>query len=344
MTTYIWTDYKGNCIFLQDQNETIIFAHRGMIEKYPENSFESIVNSFDHGIISEFDLRLTKDNHIVIFHDSNLKHLTGIDKNIKDLYLHDIEDKIKISDGITEQAFIPTFKKVLDAICNVDIYNVDRLFLDLKTDFPPSFERDDKLINIMFENLIESKCKNISINYVMSSSNPMILNSIKHLFYSKYEKQLNGTMTTLWILGNSGYSFIDVFIYLLLKSRLWFYLFIDSPPNAVGFFYEFYAQHNDLMNNFRDNFGICTAFGINYLKSWKHGKKALDALGKIKGDNITANFIIDHFEKDVWTKIIKNRYSNDPYVTYFGNNVEMLFILILTVSSTYLIHSLLQFV
>ena len=337
ITSYILNDYKGNCIYL---NETIKFVHRGYVDEYPENSHQAIIKAFNDEYISEFDLRLTADDQIVIFHDSNIQHLSGIDKNIEDMNLSDIDKIIPISDGITKQTYISTFLQVLKTICSFK--NVDTLFLDLKTNFPPAFEKDNKLINVMYQNINDSQCVNKKINYIISSSNPLVLNTVNSLFHSKYHHL--GTLTTLWILGNSGYSIIDVFIYLLLRSRLWFYVFLKSPPNAVGFFYEFYIEHEHLMDSLRNDLGICTAFGINYLKTWKLGKTALDINDKIQRNNITVNLLMDHYDKDVWTQIIQKRYDKDPYVKYYGNNVEMIFIFLLTISMALFLHSILQII
>lgn len=56
--------------------------------------------------IIELDVHLTKDNIVVVFHDNNLKRLTGINKNIKDLTYDEIKNIIDV----------PTLNEVLSLV------------------------------------------------------------------------------------------------------------------------------------------------------------------------------------------------------------------------------------
>lgn len=68
-------------------------AHRGNgVTKYPENSSEALMRALSHPLIDgvELDVRLTKDNEVVIFHDATLERMSdGIgfvkDKTWKEL-------------------------------------------------------------------------------------------------------------------------------------------------------------------------------------------------------------------------------------------------------------------
>jgi len=56
------------------------FAHRGLHNKtLPENSLPAFNNAVRKGYHIELDIRITKDNKIVVIHDSNLARLTGCD-------------------------------------------------------------------------------------------------------------------------------------------------------------------------------------------------------------------------------------------------------------------------
>lgn len=71
--------YK-NVDFLKES----LIAHRGLHNKdNPENSIGAFIRAVSKGYIIELDVHLTKDNEIVVFHDDNLKRMTGIDKDIK---------------------------------------------------------------------------------------------------------------------------------------------------------------------------------------------------------------------------------------------------------------------
>ena len=80
--------------------KTKYFAHRGLHnDEFPENSLGAFQNAIDNGYDIELDVRLTKDNQLVIIHDNSLKRLCGYDGKvstssydiIKDLKLHNTE-------------------------------------------------------------------------------------------------------------------------------------------------------------------------------------------------------------------------------------------------------------
>lgn len=91
------------------------FAHRGLHNKekgIPENSIYAFLKAVENGFGIECDIRLTKDNKVVVFHDESLKRLCGEDKNVCDLTLKELKN-YKLLDT-SEQ--IPTFTELLDAV------------------------------------------------------------------------------------------------------------------------------------------------------------------------------------------------------------------------------------
>ena len=62
----------------------LILAHRGLVTEYQENTLWAIQAAIDNPYCNgtEFDVFLTKDYKVVLFHDENLKRLIGIDKII----------------------------------------------------------------------------------------------------------------------------------------------------------------------------------------------------------------------------------------------------------------------
>lgn len=67
-------------------------AHRGLHDdNYPENSMPAYQAAIDHGFNIEIDVHLTKDGHIVVFHDDNLKRVCGVDKKVKDCTLEELK-------------------------------------------------------------------------------------------------------------------------------------------------------------------------------------------------------------------------------------------------------------
>lgn len=90
-----------------------LIAHRGLHDnKYPENSIGAFIQAIKKNYIIELDIHLLKDNTIVVFHDDNLKRMTGINKKIKDYTYNELKD-IKLLDT---KYNIPTFDEVLKLI------------------------------------------------------------------------------------------------------------------------------------------------------------------------------------------------------------------------------------
>lgn len=64
----------------------LIIAHRGASFSAPENTFAAFQKAIDDGADGiEFDVRFSKDNVPVIFHDSTLKRLARIERRVAEL-------------------------------------------------------------------------------------------------------------------------------------------------------------------------------------------------------------------------------------------------------------------
>lgn len=66
-------------------------AHRGLHdETIPENSRAAFENAVKHGYPIETDIQLTKDGVPVIFHDANMKRMTGEDVAVSSVTLEEV--------------------------------------------------------------------------------------------------------------------------------------------------------------------------------------------------------------------------------------------------------------
>lgn len=93
----------------------MIYAHRGLHSKLiPENSMPSFVKAKIKHIPFELDIRILKDNNIVVFHDANLKRMTGVNKLIENCTYNEIKDLTLLDTSYK----IPLFKEVLKTIQN----------------------------------------------------------------------------------------------------------------------------------------------------------------------------------------------------------------------------------
>jgi len=71
-------------------------SHRGNSKKFIENSFEAFNSVIQMGYkYIETDLRMTKDNEVIAFHDPDLKRLFNLDLQVKDLTFNKIANLFK---------------------------------------------------------------------------------------------------------------------------------------------------------------------------------------------------------------------------------------------------------
>jgi len=101
----------------------LILGHRGSSKRAPENTLRSFQYAFEEGADGiELDVFLSKDGHLVVTHDENLKTLIGINVWTRRLNLSELK-KLDFGDGEK----IPTLDEVFEnfgqkfKIINVEI-------------------------------------------------------------------------------------------------------------------------------------------------------------------------------------------------------------------------------
>lgn len=87
------------------------FAHRGLHDDLkPENSLVAFKAAKEKGYGAEFDVHLLKDGTLAVFHDSDLKRMTGKEGTIEDLDGYRLREyHLRGTDEV-----IPTFDDVLE--------------------------------------------------------------------------------------------------------------------------------------------------------------------------------------------------------------------------------------
>lgn len=97
-----------------------VFGHRGTRGEGspPENSLAAFKAAIDQGAQGiELDLFLTKDIKLVVFHDDDLKRMTGVEGDIKQKTLAELEGlRLLDTKGKPTDQAIPTYAQVLDLI------------------------------------------------------------------------------------------------------------------------------------------------------------------------------------------------------------------------------------
>ena len=135
-----------------------IFAHRGLPQIYYENTFEGINKAFEYCDFVEIDVRLTKDNNLVLFHDSNIAG-----NLIKNMTLKEIDDALSIPiDEIT-------------LISRDQIHG--KVNFEIKTD-----TLEDAEVDILFQKMLSI----LNDQDIVSSFNWKAIQSFKDLFNCHY--------------------------------------------------------------------------------------------------------------------------------------------------------------
>ena len=138
-----------------------LIAHRGIFDNLniPENSIKAFQEALKLNQAVEYDVQLTKDNVLVVFHDDNLYRMTGVYKKIEDVTFNEIS-KLTL---LNTKEHIPTLKDVLKLIDN-------KVFMDIEI-------KDTKRIKTIC-NLLINELKNYN-NYSLKSFNPKIVRYLK---------------------------------------------------------------------------------------------------------------------------------------------------------------------
>ena len=146
------------------KDRPLLFGHRGSPTKRTENTIPSFEKAIEQGVDGlEFDIRLTKDKKIIIFHDKDLKRLAGEDKKIQHLTGKQLQEI-----NLEQNEKIPLLNEIVPLIEKVNVVNIeiksDGLFQGHSIVTP--------LIQFLDKQQIDNKC-------IISSFNPLIILQLK---------------------------------------------------------------------------------------------------------------------------------------------------------------------
>lgn len=91
------------------------YAHRGLHDSasgIPENSMKAFRAAVERGYGIELDVQISSDGIPVIFHDTNLRRMCGVDRPLMELTLAELKE---LSLGGTDER-IPTLREFLDMV------------------------------------------------------------------------------------------------------------------------------------------------------------------------------------------------------------------------------------
>lgn len=126
--------------------ETQRFAHRGGYFSGPENTIPTILTNLSKGVTSiEIDIRLTRDQKLILFHDETIERLLETDDNlsVSELSLEELRN-IPFKNSKTNQR-INTLAELLDTLSVFIPANDIKNFL-LELDFKPHGETMEKAV------------------------------------------------------------------------------------------------------------------------------------------------------------------------------------------------------
>ena len=142
----------------------MLIAHRGIHNNIdvPENSLLAFKNALDLNLPIELDVRLTKDLELVVFHDANLKRMTGLDINIENLTIGQLNNLYLLN---TNES-IPLLQDVLSLING-------QVLIDIEIKETKKIkEISNKLMDIL---------KHYNGNVIIKSFSPKIIKYLKNI-------------------------------------------------------------------------------------------------------------------------------------------------------------------
>lgn len=88
-------------------------AHRGLFNEFcPENSLLAFNGAVKNNYGIELDVQFTKDKKVIVFHDDNLKRMTGIDKKVNEVEYKELK-KLRL---LNTNEKIPLLEDVLKVV------------------------------------------------------------------------------------------------------------------------------------------------------------------------------------------------------------------------------------
>ena len=162
---FFW-QWKKNCQPLYSQQTMPVIGHRGSPKLITENTLASFKKAIEQGVDGlELDIRLSKDNQIVVFHDQTLTRLSDSHDKIANLSLAELQSiPLRKEQGQTEDAYIAGLSDVVPLLHQIKIINIE-----IKSE--GLFRGHDilkPLIQFLNKQKIDDRC-------IISSFNPLIL-------------------------------------------------------------------------------------------------------------------------------------------------------------------------
>ncbi len=169
-------------------------AHRGVFNNkdIPENSMKAFKKAVELNFAIELDIHLTKDNHLVVFHDDNLYRMTGVNKKISTINYSEIKDCYLLNTKEKIPTLLDVLKTINDKVCIVIEIKADRRYKEMISLLMKELEPFHNYVIQSFHpevvRYIKCHYPNIEVGYIINKSNQFfhkILCSRLMINYSK---------------------------------------------------------------------------------------------------------------------------------------------------------------
>lgn len=160
-----------------------IIGHRGASADAPENTLESMKLAWEQKADgAELDLWLSKDGHLIVFHDNNTKRFEPVSRKIKDLTMDEVK-KLDVG-AFKDPKFAGTRIPSLESILAI-IPDGKREVLEIKDD--PSIIPE--FVRVLKESKVpKEKICVISFNEDSLRASKKALPEVPHYFLMGYKK------------------------------------------------------------------------------------------------------------------------------------------------------------
>ena len=151
-----------------------IWAHRGCSQIYPENTLTAFRKAAEiDGLTGiELDIQLTKDGHLVVFHDETVDRTTDGCGELRQYTLSELK-KLRIDAGGGKQEKIPAMEEVFDMLQGKMKQGL-KMNIELKNSVFPYEGMEQKIIDMVHQYGLQN-------NVIYSSFSALSLERIRQL-------------------------------------------------------------------------------------------------------------------------------------------------------------------
>lgn len=154
--------------FARPGDSALLFAHRGVVLRVPENSEASLVEAQRLGFLAvEIDVRKTKTGELVLFHDKTARRRLGVDVEFRELTWDRVKGCQLLFEGKPTTNHVPTLREVFQKFGQTLLF-----YLDMKN---KGFKDADQLVALIDEFRLYDRT-------ILASVDPLFITYVEHKY------------------------------------------------------------------------------------------------------------------------------------------------------------------